>query len=79
MAKNALQKIEMVNKLSDEHAILKQDLLYTGLDSIRYNINRKQNNLKLFEFDKIYKRENKSLVETKKIGIYKKMGRWSTH
>ena len=62
--------IEMVNKLSDEHAILKQDLLYTGLDCIKYNINRKQNNLKLFEFDKIYKRENKSFVETKKIGIY---------
>ena len=67
---NSSSTIEMVNKLSDEHAILKQDLLYTGLDSIRYNINRKQNNLKLFEFDKIYKRENKSFVETKKIGIY---------
>ena len=36
--------IEMVNKLSDEHAILKQNLLFTGLESIRYNLNRKQNN-----------------------------------
>ena len=38
--------IEMVNKLSDEHAILKQNLLFTGLESIRYNLNRKQNNIK---------------------------------
>ena len=37
--------IEMVNKLSDEHAILKQNLLFTGLESIRYNLNRKQNKL----------------------------------
>ncbi len=62
--------IEMVNKLSDEHAVLKQDLLYTGLESIRHNLNRKQNNLKFFEFDKVYKKKKKSLKETKKIGIY---------
>ena len=62
--------IEMVNKLSDEHAVLKQDLLYTGLECIKHNLNRKQNNLKFFEFDKIYNKKNKSHTETKKIGIY---------
>ena len=62
--------IEMINKLSDEHAILKQDLLFTGLESIRHNINRKQKNLKLFEFDKIYKKENKTYIEKNKVGIY---------
>ena len=62
--------IEMVNKLSDEHAVLKQDLLYTGLECIKHNLNRKQNNLKFFEFDKVYKKKDKSLTETKKIGIY---------
>ena len=62
--------IEMVNKLSDEHAVLKQDLLYTGLECIKHNLNRKQNNLKFFEFDKVYNKKNKSHTETKKIGIY---------
>ena len=62
--------IEMINKLSDEHAILKQNLLFTGLESIKHNINRKQKNLKLFEFDKIYKKENKTYIEKNKVGIY---------
>ena len=62
--------IEMINKLSDEHAILKQNLLFTGLESIKHNINRKQKNLKLFEFDKIYKKENETYIEKSKFGIY---------
>ena len=62
--------IEMVNKLSDEHAILKQNLLFTGLESIKYNINRKQNNLKFFEFDKTYNKIDGEINENKKIGIY---------
>ena len=62
--------IEMINKLSDEHAILKQSLLFTGLESIKYNLNRKQNNLKFFEFDKTYNRINNQTEERKKIGIY---------
>ena len=67
---NDLLTIEMINKLSDEHAILKQNLLFTGLETIRYNINRKQNNLKFFEFDKVYLKEKNSYKEIKKIGIY---------
>ena len=62
--------IEMINKLSDEHAILKQDLLFTGLESIKHNINRKQKNLKLFEFDKTYRKESKTFIEKSKVGIY---------
>ena len=62
--------IEMINKLSDEHAILKQDLLFTGLESIKHNINRKQKNLKLFEFDKTYRKESKTYIEKSKVGIY---------
>ena len=62
--------IEMINKLSDEHAILKQNLLFTGLESIKYNINRKQNNLKFFEFDKTYNKIDGEINENRKIGIY---------
>ena len=65
-----LETIEMVNKLSDEHAILKQNLLFTGLESIRYNLNRKQNNIKFFEFDKVYKKEDKNYSENQKLGVY---------
>jgi len=64
------ETIEMVNKLSDEHAILKQNLLFTGLESIRYNLNRKQRNLRFFEYDKVYNKKGSAYIETKKLGIY---------
>ncbi len=46
--------VEMVNKLSEEQGILRQTMLFTGLEVCSYNINRKQKDLKLYEFGKIY-------------------------
>jgi phenylalanyl-tRNA synthetase beta chain len=48
------EPIEMLNKLSEEQGILRQTMLFTGLEVCAYNINRKQKDLKLFEFGKIY-------------------------
>ena len=67
---NKNDSIEMINKLSEEHGVLKTNLLFTSLEVIRYNLNRKQKNLKLFELDKIYKKEKSSYREIKKLGIY---------
>ncbi|MCU0368388.1 MAG: phenylalanine--tRNA ligase subunit beta [Cyclobacteriaceae bacterium] len=55
--------IEIVNKLSEEQGILRQTMLFTGLEVCAYNINRKQKDLKLFEFGKIYWK-NKEQQET---------------
>src|SRR5689334_5686994 len=44
--------VEMLNKLSEEQGILRQTLLFTGLEVCGYNINRKQKELRLFEFGK---------------------------
>lgn len=46
--------VEILNKLSEEQGILRQSMLFTGLEVCAYNINRKQKDLKLFEFGKIY-------------------------
>jgi phenylalanyl-tRNA synthetase beta chain len=46
--------VEIVNKLSEEQGILRQTMLFTGLEVCSYNINRKQKDLKLYEFGKIY-------------------------
>jgi phenylalanyl-tRNA synthetase beta chain len=46
--------VEILNKLSEEQGILRQTMLFTGLEVCAYNINRKQKDLKLFEFGKIY-------------------------
>jgi phenylalanyl-tRNA synthetase beta chain len=48
------EPVEILNKLSEEQGILRQTMLFTGLEVCSYNINRRQKDLKLFEFGKIY-------------------------
>ncbi len=48
------EPVEMLNKLSEEQGILRQTMLFTGLEVCSYNINRRQKDLKLYEFGKIY-------------------------
>ena len=48
------EPIQILNKLSEEQGILRQTMLFTGLEVCAYNINRKQKDLKFFEFGKIY-------------------------
>lgn len=46
--------VKMMNSLSAELDILRPSMLETGLQSIAHNLNRKNNNLHLFEFGKTY-------------------------
>jgi phenylalanyl-tRNA synthetase beta chain len=48
------ETVEILNKLSEEQGILRQTMLFSGLEVCAHNINRKQKDLKLFEFGKIY-------------------------
>jgi phenylalanyl-tRNA synthetase beta chain len=51
--------VEILNKLSEDLAVMRQSLLCTGLEVLAHNINRKQKDVKIFEFGKVYfKREN---------------------
>jgi phenylalanyl-tRNA synthetase beta chain len=46
--------VKMINNLSAELNILRPSLLETGLESVGYNLNRKNGNLRFFEFGKTY-------------------------
>ncbi|WP_153795805.1 phenylalanine--tRNA ligase subunit beta [Foetidibacter luteolus] len=46
--------VKMLNNLSADLDILRPSMLQTGLETIAYNINRKNSNLLLFEFGKTY-------------------------
>jgi phenylalanyl-tRNA synthetase beta chain len=46
--------VKLVNNLSSELDIMRPSMLHTALGVISFNINRKNNNLKLFEFGKTY-------------------------
>ncbi len=59
------EPVEILNKLSEEQGILRQTMLFTGLEVCAYNINRKQKDLKLFEFGKIYWKNSSAEVNRK--------------
>ena len=46
--------VKMINNLSADLNIMRPSLLETGLESIAWNLNRKNNNLQFFEFGKTY-------------------------
>ncbi len=49
--------VRIMNPLSSDLNVMRQTLLFGGLESIAYNINRKNPNLKFFEFGNVYKRD----------------------
>jgi len=64
------ETIEILNKLSEEQGILRQTLLFTGLEVCSHNINRKQRDLKIFEFGKIYYKQDGKYQEEERLGLY---------
>ena len=44
----------MLNPLSQDLAVLRQSMIFGGLEVLAYNNNRKTNNVKMFEFGKTY-------------------------
>lgn len=63
--------VEMLNKLSEEQGILRQTMLFTGLEVCAHNINRKQKDLKLFEFGKVYwKTDSGTYQEEERLALY---------
>jgi phenylalanyl-tRNA synthetase beta chain len=62
--------VEILNKLSEEQGVLRQSMLFTGLEVCAYNINRKQRDLKLYEFGKIYYKSAGKYVEEEKLVLY---------
>ena len=64
------ETVEILNKLSEEQGVLRQTMLFTGLEVCAYNINRKQKDLRLFEFGKIYFRKDGKYQEQEKLALY---------
>ena len=58
------QSVELLNPLSKDLDILRQTLLFGGLEVINYNQNRKTTDLKIFEFGKTYKRKSAKIKGT---------------
>lgn len=46
--------VTLLNPLSDELSVMRQTLLFSALEAMVYNLNRRQKDLKFFEFGKVY-------------------------
>ena len=62
-------QVEMLNPLSADLSVLRQSLLFSGLEAITYNLNRKSINLKLFEFGTSYHKFNSGYSEEKHLTL----------
>ncbi|MCB9233566.1 MAG: phenylalanine--tRNA ligase subunit beta [Bacteroidia bacterium] len=62
--------VNLINSLSEEMAVMRDNLLISGLEVIEYNHNRKNFNLRLFDPGKIYWQENGKYREKEQVALF---------
>lgn len=63
------QTISMLNPLSTDLSVMRQSMLFSGLEAIAHNSNRQMHNLKIFEFGKTYHQYQTQREEKKHLSI----------
>jgi phenylalanyl-tRNA synthetase beta chain len=67
---NEEANVVMLNPLSNDLGVMRQSLLFSGLESVSYNLNRKNNSLKFYEFGKTYHKYNEKYQEDKHLTLF---------
>ncbi|RLJ69146.1 phenylalanyl-tRNA synthetase beta subunit [Lacinutrix venerupis] len=62
--------VTILNPLSNDLSVMRQSLLFSGLEAVSYNINRRRSDLKLFEFGKTYHDYNGTREEYKHLTLF---------
>ncbi|MEP3836019.1 MAG: phenylalanine--tRNA ligase subunit beta [Algibacter sp.] len=62
--------ITILNPLSNDLSVMRQSLLFSGLEAVSFNINRRRGDLKLFEFGKTYHGYNDKREEFKHVSVF---------
>ncbi len=62
--------VTMLNPLSNDLSAMRQSLLFSGLEAVSYNINRRNSDLKLFEFGKSYHNLPSGYEEQKHLSLF---------
>jgi phenylalanyl-tRNA synthetase beta chain len=62
--------VMMLNPLSNDLSVMRQSLLFSGLEAVSYNINRRNSDLKLFEFGKTYHKIPTGFNELKHLTLF---------
>ncbi|MEZ4803533.1 MAG: phenylalanine--tRNA ligase subunit beta [Gelidibacter sp.] len=74
--------VTMLNPLSNDLSAMRQSLLFSGMEVVEHNINRRRYDLKLFEFGKTYHNYNGNREENKHLSLFvtgnKNSERWNS-
>ena len=62
--------VKILNPLSSDLDVMRQSLVFSGLEAIAYNQNRKNPSLKLYEFGKVYSVKDDKYNETQRFAIF---------
>jgi len=62
--------VKMINSLSSELDVMRPSMLESGLEVIQYNVNRKSQDLRLFELGNIYHDFNGKYVQEARLAIW---------
>ena len=65
------QTVKIMNPLSSDLGVMRQTLLFGGLESVRRNVNRKAQNLKFFEVGNTYRYEQDKWSEENPVKAYR--------
>lgn len=63
-------QVILLNPLSQDLNAMRQTLMFGGLESLAYNINRKVSDVMLYEFGNIYNRYGDDFVEESKLALW---------
>jgi phenylalanyl-tRNA synthetase beta chain len=67
---NESNNVMILNPLSNDLSVMRQSMLFSGLEAISFNINRKNNDLKFFEFGKTYHKLLSGYEENKHLSLF---------
>ena len=62
--------VNIINSSSSDLSSLRNSLMFSGIEALSYNLNRKQMNLKMFEFGKDYIKNDNKYIEEEKLCLF---------
>ncbi|ADY54311.1 phenylalanyl-tRNA synthetase beta subunit [Pseudopedobacter saltans DSM 12145] len=62
--------VKILNPLSSDLDVMRQSMIFSGLEAVAYNSNRKNSDLKFYEFGKIYAVYEDKYVETPELAVF---------
>ncbi|OAQ41581.1 phenylalanine--tRNA ligase subunit beta [Pedobacter psychrophilus] len=62
--------VKILNPLSSDLDVMRQSMLYSGLEAVAYNQNRRTADVKFYEFGKTYQTENGKYKESNHLSVF---------